>query len=330
MHTKPYNISPALTPTPLSPSSFAVSSFSSIPRVHRYESELKTLPNKVIRENLCRPVSKLLNKRTQFHNHKTALNVCLKTTYINPSFPSRKQSNPFPRPHPDLPHASFAVASLLSMSRVNQHKSPSKPTPNRKITQNPCKSVSSNLKERSQFHTPKHDLNSCLKTSYIICLSPSPERTNPILFAPRRPTPTSKPNPNQTRIKARPNRIRTRPRAAALHTSCPSLHITPLFPVQNCFISASKLLKTVQNAPIFAKKRSKSFKNASKNTLILPFACAKPLENHHFAQAQCAPIITHHSSTINSEFSLLTSPAKYCKSPAFCFRPLVYKEYSNA
>jgi len=132
------------------------------------------------------------------------------------------------------------------------------------------------LNKRTQFYTPKHDLNPRLKTSYIIYLSPRPENTNPIHPAPQPLGRPLEPNPVQTHTEPQPNPFRTHPHA--LHPA----HLTPLhphpanLPPQNRSKSAQKLQKTAQNPFETAKNRSKRAQNASKTTLILPSPCANP------------------------------------------------------
>jgi len=271
MHTQTHNISPTLTnlhpSTPISPH----------PLVIPYQSPSEPIPNTQIRQNPRGSVSTLLNKQTQFHNHKMDLILCLTTTYINPCLPSRHETNPFSAPHPTLLISLRLCLSASLRAKACQgfrtQTSRSNSAPGFPPLTKP---VSTILNERTQFLTPRTPLNLCPAITYITRLPPAPKNTNPILNPHPQPAPASEPNPIQTHTEPIPNPIRTRPRAVALHTSCPSSHTTPLFPVQNHSKSAQKLQKTAQKPFKTAKNCSKRAQNAP----LIDAKCASPLREN--------------------------------------------------
>jgi len=259
MPTKTHNISPApavLRPT--APISTPPPSKILIPNSQLLIPDSAPFASRCAGADSCLLTS-VFKERTQFHPHKTHLTVFHTTTYIAPTLARQKQSNPIPPP--PRPHA-----TLLSISSVEQYKSPSKTTPNKEILKNRCESVSEILKERTQFLTPKSPLTLCFTTTYITPLATSPERTNPIppacrltlryvlctffiftFYFSNEPIP----NPNQTPFE---------PARAPLH-SAHLAHLRkshPIFPFKttpkarkNCKKSPktpSKLQKTAQNA----------------------------------------------------------------------------------
>jgi len=177
-------------------------------------------------------------------------------------------------------YISTALTDLYPSTTISPHpllipyQSPSKNTPNTKIRENQCESVSEFLNERTQFCRRKHDLNPCLKTIYITRLSPSPKKTNPLSLFNTKPkreisensreSVSRDLNPTQTQTEPRPNRIRPRPNPTTLRTSCLSSYTAPPFsnskPLHFCSKPQKNPSKRAQNC-------SKLFETASKRTL---------------------------------------------------------------
>ena len=292
MRTKPHNISAATKPHAAHvPKSVSVPS---APIPVRWRSKIPT-PDSAVRRPLAdwllppvfplTPNSQLL---TPIFPLTPVPSLPTPVPDLSSALTNLHPSTPTP---PQLPNLLLHPISYILCTSFTQHKSPSKPTPRQVIRENPRESAV--LKERTQFLTPNCILTLFITTTYINPLSPATENTNPIQPTPQPLGPPFEPNPYQTHTEPIPNPIRTPFRPATLCKCCPPLPSPPEFNSLFALKTAQFRPKTVQNAPIFAKKRFKRAQNASKMTLILPSPCANRLRFHHFAQQ--FPTSTRHN-----------------------------------